>query len=177
MLADPNSTDIKDFSRKLTHMCAGLKNPVTIFLCASRRTDADTLRELQDYLSYSFKRRMPQKDIDVRGWQFRPGLAGDGTNNPYQGLIGSADHFIVWGESRSLVSEALMSGRSVHVYKADSPYLDLAEKNYVRQFNAAAEAWQFETARQAPLNLTQKLAEALVEDFRETRRFRFPAPV
>ncbi len=52
--------------------------------------------------------------------------------NPYLGLLANADHFIVAGDSYSIVSEALYTGKKVYVFEpGDDRYDRLRKRGYI----------------------------------------------
>ena len=86
--------------------------------------------------------------------------AGD---NPYFAMLGFADHIIVTEDSVSMVSEAISTGKPVHIApleggskKFDLFYQDLAEKGYTRPFTGSLEAWSY-----TPPNDTLRAADEI----------------
>jgi len=75
-------------------------NGAGLALTASRRTDPAALAALMAAL----------KDVPHDLW------SGEGAN-PYMGLLALADHIVATEDSVSMVSEALMTGKPVHVAK------------------------------------------------------------
>jgi mitochondrial fission protein ELM1 len=84
--------------------------------------------------------------------------------NPYPGLLGLADHVLVTEDSTSMISEATMSGRPLHLLplsgKAGKFALfadDLMAGGYARRFDGTLPVWQ-----PPPLDETGRAARAVV---------------
>ncbi len=100
--------------------------------------------------------------------------------NPYLGLMDQADHVIVLGESRSVVSEALMNGRPVHVdwqsgtaeYFEERHYAALEKEGYVKYIYGHESGKPLDSTKLAPLNSTEAIADHIVKEFDRTARLR-----
>ncbi len=138
-----------DLSKHLTSLASAYPQ-VTFFFCPCRRSGPlkdDTIRYLRRDLFETEKRfLMDRHTLDGRLKKIfanlaarppSPGLTG-GTSildvnyddaiagyNPYLGLLASADHIIVAGESYSLVSEALFTGKKVYTFHPAHDYTAL----------------------------------------------------
>lgn len=86
-----------------------------------------------------------------------PVFLWDGTGeNPYFGLLGSADAVVVTADSVNMVSEAAATGKPVHVAALDggSPKFErfhaaMAEAGITRPFRGAIERWTYQSPDEA----------------------------
>jgi mitochondrial fission protein ELM1 len=115
-----------------------------LMVTTSRRTGPEAEALLRDKL----------KDLPVFFWDG----AGD---NPYFAFLALADHVIVTGDSVNMVSEALVTGKPVHVahLEGGTPkfrrfHEDLEREGLTRPFAGKLEAWAYK-----PLDDTQRAAE------------------
>lgn len=106
----------------------------------SRRTAPATLERLREALG-----DVPRFIWDGKG------------DNPYFGLLGLADHLVITADSVSMISEALMTGRPVHVARlpGHSRRLgrfvdDLVADGYVRWFDGNLENWTYQPLDEMP---------------------------
>ncbi len=143
-----NECDV--FSEHMASMLAGVERGA-IYICGTRRNDPSKQAELQEALV----RHLSQSglyNVDVLNWSF----THDGFN-PYLGLLTRAEHTILWGDSRSILSEALFAGKSVHSFScSQSPQLEQA--GFVWSF---LQCDQFATKDIIAPNITQQLADKL----------------
>ena len=72
--------------------------------------------------------------------------------NPYLGILAHADCFIVTGDSVNMVSEAIATGKPVHVFKDfggskkfDRFHNSLEKLGVTRPFSGRIEKWEYET--------------------------------
>lgn len=84
---------------------------LTFFICPSGRTDF-YYQELLDEIKVQRGDMFPE--LTVLGKEYEKCVDG---YNPYYGLLGSADHLVLLGESGSMLSEALYTGKPLHVSK------------------------------------------------------------
>ncbi len=73
----------------------------TLIVIGSPRTDAQTIMTLQVCLSRPFR---------IYGWR-------KGEHNPYRAALTLADQLVVTSDSASMMSEALSTGKPVHVFE------------------------------------------------------------
>lgn len=160
MLVDPYGEGHQDyFANKIVQMMAHYENGSTIYLCGSRRTTQECQQNLQNAINKEITKKYGgDKKIDVLSHEFHH----DSDYNPYIGLIARAKHFTVWGDSQSLMSEALYSGRPVYLYKSCSAN-NLIDKGYVYDFTKIPERLAPPYKEFPPLNLTDKIANVLIE--------------
>lgn len=91
----------------------------------------------------------------------RPRFIWDGKgDNPYFGLLGLADHLVITADSVSMISEALLTGKPVHVARLPGRSRrlgrfveDLVADGYVRWFEGAFTAYEY-----APLDEMPRVA-------------------
>lgn len=156
-----------NFSKKLVEKCAAYPE-ATIFLCSSRRTRPENYAALAGILTDMIKEQGMEKRIRLEGYNFNGGRTQQALFNPYMGLLQEADHVIVCGESRSLVSEPLAAGKPVMLYET-RPYGSLQKKGLAFEFNACAARAPFETGKIKPVNVTEDIADALARKFKQKR--------
>jgi len=93
-------------------------------------------------------------------------LIWDGTGeNPYIGMLGSADYIIVTEDSASMVSEACFTGKPVYVVKMEggskrfkAMHRQFLEAGYTRMFEGNLEHWNYQ-----PLDETGRIAAIVRE--------------
>ncbi|MCB1533053.1 MAG: mitochondrial fission ELM1 family protein [Alphaproteobacteria bacterium] len=165
---------------------------ITFFLCPSRRT-RENYYKLSNSMQDRSKSLFSQDWNGVRGlkdlpnkmrWSNATGVEdlSDKVHvigqsyeeclqefNPYKGLLGSADHIIVLGQSYSLISEALFSGRSVYTAGAhDEDYELLREKGYLKSFLEIEKNKKFETASIPEISTNEATAKLVIKQFQES---------
>ncbi len=119
------------------------KHGVGLALTCSRRTSLKTESTLRTILSKS-----PSWFWDGRG------------ENPYLGLLGLADAFVVTADSVSMISEACSTGKPVYIAaleggstKFENFHDNLRNSGITRPFNGTLENWVYQ-----PLDDTRKVA-------------------
>jgi mitochondrial fission protein ELM1 len=114
-----------------------------LYATASRRTPAPVLGRLQD--------RFPDAVLHK----------GNGPN-PYPGLLGAADVFVVTSDSVSMVSEALFTGKPVIVSgsEQDAPKL----RRFLEQVAPRLSTVEGAFTPYTPLDEAKRVADALIED-------------
>jgi len=110
----------------------------TLLISASRRTDAAALAKLRDIL----------RDCPAMIWD------GEG-DNPYYGMLGLADAFIVTCDSVNMICEACSTGKPVHMIQLPGYSRKIAAfqramlaSGRVRLFNGVLETWHYEPLRE-----------------------------
>lgn len=161
MVHDEESSSV---ARDLVALCDKF-NRATFYVCSSPRTRENEFYAFQRRILREMADRDRSCDFKIRGY-FLNGEKVDGNPyNPYVGLLDQADHIVVVGPSQSLVSEALASGKSVHIYNQVEKYNALQNKGLVHEFNRNALNHQFQTASVEPLNLTEQIADGIIRDY------------
>lgn len=159
MLVDPTYDESVSFARKIVPLMAHYPES-TIYLCGCRRTKPNDQKNLEDLINDQIKARGMTGRITLESYVFS---REDDHYNPYKGLIAKAKHFVIWGDSQSLLSEALYSGKTVYTY-AQRWHIDgLARKGYAYRFNELAENEPPLSNEFEPVNLTNQIAEKLLE--------------
>jgi mitochondrial fission protein ELM1 len=109
-----------------------------LLITASRRTGAANMAQLRNLL----------RDCASFIWE------GNG-DNPYYGMLGAADLFVVTCDSVNMISEACSTGKPVHVFQlpGGSPkftfFFDtLLATQRIRPFTGSLEFWQYEPLRE-----------------------------
>lgn len=85
--------------------------------------------------------------------------------NPYTGLLDQADHIILWGTSLSMFSEAVATGKTIHVScigHDNGGFKHLESKGVVRGFDFETPA--LETRQGLPIDKTGEIAEKLIKN-------------
>ena len=124
----------------------------------SRRTGAENLAILQQTLAPS----------GASIWDFQG-------ENPYLGMLALADHLLVTTDSVSMASEAVSTGKPVHLIELagghrrfDKFHADLQARGWARPFDGQLESWAYEAPREAARvadEIRQRLAaQSLVLD-------------
>lgn len=141
----------------------------TLFLCSSRRVSTPSYNDTLSSLHKAIFASGMQNRIHVTGYDFERGQKKN-LYNPYIGLLSQADHIVICGTSQSIVSEALSTGKSVHLYQDFNRYDCLESKGYVSVFNAASGTVPLQTKTLAPLNQTEKIADRLIAKYRRAEQ-------
>jgi mitochondrial fission protein ELM1 len=117
-----------------------------LMITASRRTGEENTRLLRSML----------RGDNVFFWD------GQG-DNPYFALLGFADHIVVTEDSVSMVSEAVSTGKPVHIAplkggskRFDLFHQDFAQKSFTKPFTGSLEAWSY-----TPPNDTMRTADEI----------------
>ena len=121
----------------------------TLLVLTSRRTGAALTQAVEENLNCDFK---------MFDWQ------NLGSENPYLGIVGFADFFIVTGDSVSMISECASTGKPVYIFdeknistpKHQRFHQNLFAENYARKLSAEAEI--LEKFSQKKLQETQRVA-------------------
>ncbi len=129
------------FADQLAALCR--RDGAGLMVTASRRTGAEAEALIRERLSGL------------------PAFVWDGSgDNPYFGFLGLADAVIATGDSVNMVSEALATGKPVHVAmleggsaKFDRFHQDLVREGYTRPFTGRLESWSYQ-----PLDDTARAA-------------------
>lgn len=93
-----------------------------------------------------------------RGLDDRPRFIWDGKgDNPYFGLLGLADHLVITADSVSMISEALLTGKPVHVARLPGRsnrlgrFVDeLVADGFLRWFDGQFPSWTYEPLDEMP---------------------------
>jgi hypothetical protein len=119
-------------AEKLKDIASHYPDGVTFFLCPSRRTRKDykslfnaldessltkTLNSPIRFLKSLFGKAAQPNKMNVTGVEYEKSIK---TYNPYLGLLGAADHIVVTGDSVSLVSESLFTGKNIYLLESDT---------------------------------------------------------
>lgn len=158
LIAQQGSDGIYTFADKLTNIAAHYPE-ATIYICGGRRNNLERQQETEEKLNALIDEKGLGKTMDVISWEFsREGY------NPYKGLIARADHFILWGNSQSLMSEPLFAGKTVHLYDSHTARGKLKRQGCLAEFNECAADKPFMTKHFEPINLTDRLADKMIAD-------------
>lgn len=157
MLVDPNDDHVGRFAKKITRVMEHYPE-ATIYLCASRRTVGENYDALFDAIKTQLRKEGLEDQIDLLGYKFDR----EAPYNPYKGLIARSQHIVVWGNSQSMVSEALYGGKTVYLHRG-SRCTELEKQGYTLSFNALSKNEAPIYKEFEPVNLTERIAEALLE--------------
>lgn len=166
LIANQDHYSHEDFARKLAAVSKHYPE-ATIFLCGGRRNPPQFQKATEKILKNKITEQGRSDQVDIISWEFDAEKLKKGAGfNPYQGVIARADHFIVVGNSQSLMSEPLVTGKTVYQWEG---YLaaNLSTKGYVRSFNKHDAKIALDTKIQEPLNLTASLAKKLIQKYKE----------
>jgi hypothetical protein len=105
----------------------------SLIITPSRRTDCQILKFIKEGLP----------DVGTKIWDGK-------RNNPYFGILAHADALIVTGDSVNMVSEAIATGKPVHIFqlsggniKFERFHKGLQELGKTRPFQGRIEHWQY----------------------------------
>tara|TARA_R110002126_G_scaffold291807_1_gene459724 strand:+ start:174532 stop:177090 length:2559 start_codon:yes stop_codon:yes gene_type:complete len=157
MLVDPYDDYVGRFAKKITRVMEHYPE-ASVYLCASRRTKAENYDALFDAIKTQLSKEGLEDQIDLLGYKFDR----DAPYNPYKGLIARAQHIVVWGNSQSMVSEALYGGKTVYLHRG-SRCAELEKQGYTLSFNALSKNESPVYKEFEPVNLAERIAEALLE--------------
>lgn len=142
-----------------------------ILVCSSRRTTNRSYENMMDTLASAIAESGATGRIRLRGYNFNDEQINK-SFNPYIGLLNQADHIVICGSSQSILSEALSSGKSVHLYsscrKEGGLYIQLRQKNLLKVFNSYAAHQPLESHPIPPVNLTANVAENIISLYRHS---------
>ncbi|MDI1227292.1 MAG: ELM1/GtrOC1 family putative glycosyltransferase [bacterium] len=169
-----NIKDIESFAQKMISKCAAYEDGATVFICTSRRTDQDNYTKLKTRLEQLAAEKGLGDRLKISGYNFHEHV-GEKSFNPYVGLIEAADHVVVAGESMSMVSEPLAAGKPVYLYEPGHGYSSLKKKGLAINFNKTAANTRFDEARIKPVNITEDIADRLIDKFNNVSRKTKPA--
>ncbi|MDP2206914.1 MAG: ELM1/GtrOC1 family putative glycosyltransferase [Alphaproteobacteria bacterium] len=164
-----NINDIENFAQKMVSKCAA-HDDMTVFICSSRRTWHDHYDKIKKRLEELAQEKGIAERLKIDGYSFQENANKENAFNPYIGLINEADHIIVAGESLSMVSEPLAAGKRVMIFEPGHSYSNLREKGLVTDFKNCAADTRFETPRIEPVNVTEDIANRLVDKFNKTAK-------
>lgn len=139
----------------------------SIFVCSSRRTGNRAYKDMINTLTSAIAESGAAGRIRLHGYNFKGGQENK-SFNPYIGLLHQADHIVMCGSSQSILSEALSSGKSVHLYRSSQETGDLHKKNLVKVFNPLAAHQPLESHPIPPVNLTANVAENIISLYRHS---------
>lgn len=170
-----NIHDVENFAQ---HMIAksAQHDELTVFICTSRRTYQDNYIKLKGRLEELAQEKGLGTRLKIEGYNFHEHLGKENTFNPYIGLIKEAEHIVVTGDSLSMVSEPLAAGKRVMVFEPGHTYGRLREKGLVIPFNECAADKRFETPQIEPVNVTEDIANRLVDKFNKVAK-KYAGPV
>lgn len=140
-------------ARLTDNLALTAKEAGSVLVTPSRRTPAQLLSALQG--------------IHPNLWVW------DGVgDNPYSGMLGACDAFLVTGDSHNMVSEALSTGRQVMVFRPDG--LPTKFERFLDQMETAtaitAPAATSYLHHQEPIDATAEIAAAIRQKLQNTLR-------
>lgn len=159
-----NIGDTEAFAQKMISKAAAYEEGATVFICTSRRTYQNNYTKLKNRLEELAEEKGIAGRLKISGYSFHENL-GQGKFNPYVGLINEADHVVVAGESMSMVSEPLASGKPVYLYEPGHSYTSLKKKGLAIDFNTTSADTRFDDHRIKAVNITEDIADSLIYKF------------
>jgi hypothetical protein len=134
-----------------------LKNhdKATLVTCGAPRTEG------LDKIEAFYQENLPPH-IQFHSFPFSP----DNEYNPYMGLVGTAQHIVRIGYSRSMDSEILTTGKTIHVPRANScatarSYI----QKYFKEISSYGAGETFDSPTLTPVNATEQIADKLYEHY------------
>ena len=164
-----NLHDIESFAQKMVSKGAAYEEGVTVFICTSPRTHQNNYANLKTRLEDPAAEKGLSGKLHISGYNFHEHV-GQKTFNPYVGLIQEADHVVVAGESMSMVSEPLASGKPVYLYEPGHGYSSLKKKGLAIDFNTTAADTRFNEHRIKAVNITEDITDRLIDKFNKSSR-------
>ena len=153
--------------RKLAHILA-FENRSTVFFCPNRRVPEDRYKKLVQTLCSELLSLGIGDRVHVIAPTFED-IRKD--YNPYRGLIAESDHMMQIGDSHSMVSEGVCTGRPLYLTQDISYYKELRAMGYVKDFTSEAQ-YPLPTKTLPPISITTEVAGKLVEEFDRLARLR-----
>lgn len=141
----------------------------TLFICPSRRTkdcNFNLKMKIEEYMHRPLWER-----LGLQGSSSKSIMTVDYKNaikdyNPYLGLLGAADHLVVAGDSSSIISEALYTGKTVYTYEASYVGSKLMrEKNRIKDMLSIDDA-PFVTQTLESIDITREIAQTIADEYR-----------
>ncbi len=153
---------------KLNELVQQFPNARFVVLSSPRCTGAD----FQEFSNYFSRKLNPEQRANLITYTYGKDSVG---KNPYKACLTLADHFILLGESFSMVSEILFAGRTVY-YDGCSPINDiktiytpaLLGNEKIKLFPNDA---PLTTETFPPIDATRPIAERLLADYRSGKGF------
>ena len=159
-----NSASTKLLSESLVRH-ALQNDQATIFLTTCWRTTESDYETVMQGCRDAIKAAGAESRVGLVSYHLNEEKNSDNTYNPYAGLLDQSDHIIMWGRSHSMFSEAVSTGKTVHVGCIQSDnggYRQLEGKGIVRAYNFDMPA--LETVKGSPVNKTDEIAEKLIKE-------------
>jgi hypothetical protein len=141
----------------------------TFFLCPSLRTGRDKDELKQKLKEEILNAGAAAAGIKILGIDYEDAIS-EARYNPYMGLLATADHIVVAGESYSLVSEALFSGKNAYLFRPQHAFAELTRQGYVQDILTLESGKPFPTVPMEPPDLTRLIAQSIAAEFREKIR-------
>ncbi len=132
---------------------------LTFFICPSRRTES-YYDQIMDEIRN--RRRDDFPELVVLGKEYDKAISG---YNPYYGLLGSADHLVLIGESGSMISEALFTGKPLymaHMFQVQMSPLKF--QGYLTELDGDTDK-PFISRQMPPLNVTADVAASIADEY------------
>lgn len=140
---------------------AAAHGEATIFLCGCRRTPSQTIDESKNKITQTLA-ALHNQSVSVLTYKY----SGNDPANPYRGLIALADHFVVWGESQSLRSEALARGKRIYVHPTYAEG-NLVTRGLAHRLNQHPADQPFASEDIPPVDVTEQVASGLLKKKKE----------
>lgn len=167
LLSDLMQDDIDSVADKLTTMAKQHENSM-IFVTSCWRTENDCY----DRFITKLEENMQAKGMDTATQlkHFNIERAKPGDYNPYTGLLDQSSHVLVWGRSRSLVSETLSSGKTPYIFRNEDMYEKSLKDGLIKNFKTAPTENGFQTIYRKPVSVTDKIADRLLKDYKRMKK-------
>ena len=165
LLADLMNSDIDPFTDKLV-AAARKHGQCTIFVSSSWRTDEDYYKKLMTKLEDKLAKQGLKEKVRLLDYDIH--TAPKDTPNPYMGLLDQSDHVIVWGRSRSMVSEVLFTGKTPYIVRGEDIYPTLLQNGTVKSFNQQENGAPLTTEHIDPISVTEIVAQKMQKQYKAT---------
>ncbi|PZP53562.1 MAG: hypothetical protein DI586_10885 [Micavibrio aeruginosavorus] len=164
-------------AEKLADMIAASDNPkTTIFVCGIWRTERLAQIDMLHHLKSSIEARNMTQDVEILSYSMSRDFNERASQyNPYLGLIASADHFVILGHSMSIVSECLMSGKTLMLINNHN-HDRLIDQGLCDRLTAINPSNGFPTRSIEPVNITSAVVDGLIRHYRMHEAAKAPQP-
>ncbi len=137
----------------------------TIFICGTWRTRQEDQQRLIRYLREAAEEKGLSDAVDIKSYSMSKDFNERASQyNPYPGLIGTASDFVIVGHSMSIVSECLMSGKTLMLV-GNTNHDTLIERGICHRLSGLDARLGFPTCDIEPVNITEGVVDGLVRHF------------
>lgn len=164
-MADASKDEVKDCVEKLTGIVTQYPK-ASIFVCTSWRTPDHVYKDFMTQMDDALKHTGLENHTTLTGFNLNLRRAAGDSNNPYPGLLQRCDHAIVWGNSHSMVSEVLATGKTVYTLAAVDVYQHTRADGLADCFKTHPAGAPLETRQITPVDVTKQIAQQIYKQYR-----------